>query len=62
MELGVRGGELADVESPSKYVNNIEVEGYAGDPRTLELIEKVLREAGVEFRPGVRLKKVTRKR
>ena len=44
-------------------INNIEVGRYAGDPRTLELIEKTLRAAGVEFidenggGPGVRLRK-----
>ena len=53
-------------------INNIEVGRYAGDPRTLELMEKVLREAGVDFidenggGPGVRLrgkpKRETRKK
>ena len=44
-------------------INNIEVGRYAGDPKTLELIEKILRAAGVEFidenggGPGVRLRK-----
>jgi DNA-binding XRE family transcriptional regulator len=44
-------------------INNIEVRRYAGDPKTLELIEKTLRAAGVEFidenggGPGVRLRK-----
>jgi DNA-binding XRE family transcriptional regulator len=45
-------------------INNIEVGRYAGDPKTLELIEKTLRAAGVEFidengggGPGVRLRK-----
>jgi DNA-binding XRE family transcriptional regulator len=30
-------------------INNIEVGRYAGDPKTLEAIEKILRQAGVEF-------------
>jgi DNA-binding XRE family transcriptional regulator len=44
-------------------INNIEVGRYAGDPKTLELIERTLRSAGVEFidenggGPGVRLRK-----
>jgi len=44
-------------------INNIEVGRYAGDPKTLELIEKILRAAGVEFinenggGPGVRLRR-----
>jgi DNA-binding XRE family transcriptional regulator len=44
-------------------INNIEVGRYAGDPKTLEVIEKILRHAGVEFinenggGPGVRLRK-----
>lgn len=44
-------------------INNIEVGRYAGDPKTLELIEKTLKAAGVEFidenggGPGVRLRK-----
>ena len=44
-------------------INNIEVGRYAGDPKTLELIEKILRAAGVEVidenggGPGVRLRK-----
>ena len=44
-------------------INNIEVGRYAGDPKTLELIEQKLRSAGVEFidenggGPGVRLRK-----
>jgi DNA-binding XRE family transcriptional regulator len=48
-------------------INNIEVGRYAGDPRTLELIEKTLRAAGVEFidenggGPGVRLRKPQQK-
>ena len=44
-------------------VTNLEIGRYAGDPQTLELIEQVLRRAGVEFidenggGPGVRLSK-----
>jgi DNA-binding XRE family transcriptional regulator len=45
-------------------INNIEVGRYAGDPKTLAIIEKTLTKAGVEFtnggRPGVRLRKVGR--
>jgi transcriptional regulator with XRE-family HTH domain len=49
-------------------ITNIEVGRYAGDQKTLETIEAVLRRAGVEFidenggGPGVRLKKPLRKR
>ena len=49
-------------------INNIEVGRYAGDPKTLELIEKILRAAGVEFidenggGPGVRLLKPSKQR
>ena len=49
-------------------INNIEVGRYAGDPKTLELIEKILRAAGVEFidenggGPGVRLRKPPKQR
>jgi ribosome-binding protein aMBF1 (putative translation factor) len=44
-------------------INNIEVSRYAGDPKSLEIIERVLRRAGVEFIDengggvGVRLRK-----
>jgi transcriptional regulator with XRE-family HTH domain len=44
-------------------ITNIEVGRFAGDPNTISVIEKVLRNAGVEFidenggGPGVRLKK-----
>jgi transcriptional regulator with XRE-family HTH domain len=44
-------------------ISNIEIGKYGGDPRSLELIEAVLRKAGVEFidenggGPGVRLRK-----
>ena len=44
-------------------INNIEVGRYAGDPISLETIEKILTGAGVEFieenggGPGVRLRK-----
>nr|WP_301270212.1 helix-turn-helix transcriptional regulator [Bradyrhizobium sp. WYCCWR 13022] len=30
-------------------INNIEVGRYAGDPKTLELIERTLKAAGVDF-------------
>ena len=44
-------------------INNVEVGRYAGDPVTLQKIEKVLVAAGIEFidenggGPGVRLRK-----
>jgi transcriptional regulator with XRE-family HTH domain len=44
-------------------ITNIEVGHYAGDPKSLELLEAVLRKSGVEFidenggGPGVRLMK-----
>jgi DNA-binding XRE family transcriptional regulator len=44
-------------------INNIEVGRYAGDPKSLETIENVLRKAGIEFidenggGPGARLRK-----
>jgi transcriptional regulator with XRE-family HTH domain len=49
-------------------ITNIEIGRYAGDPKTLDIIETVLRKAGVEFLeengggPGVRLKKSHKKR
>jgi DNA-binding XRE family transcriptional regulator len=49
-------------------INNIEVGRYAGDLKTLEIIEQKLRAAGVEFidenggGPGVRLRKPTRQK
>jgi transcriptional regulator with XRE-family HTH domain len=49
-------------------ITNIEVGRYAGDHKTLEIIEAVLRRAGVEFidenggGPGVRLRKPLRRR
>jgi len=49
-------------------INNIEVGRYAGDPKTLEIIERTLRAAGVEFidenggGPGVRLRKPTKEK
>jgi DNA-binding XRE family transcriptional regulator len=49
-------------------ITNIEVGRYAGDPKSLELIELVLKKAGVEFidenggGPGVRLRKPQRKK
>jgi transcriptional regulator with XRE-family HTH domain len=30
-------------------INNLEVGRYAGDPKTLELIEQVMTKAGVQF-------------
>lgn len=44
-------------------ITNLEVGRYAGDPETLAVIERVLRQAGVDFidenggGPGVRLRK-----
>jgi transcriptional regulator with XRE-family HTH domain len=49
-------------------ITNIEVGRYAGDRKSLELIELVLKKAGVEFidenggGPGVRLRKHQRKK
>jgi len=49
-------------------ITNIEVGRYAGDQKTLEIIEAVLRRAGVEFidenggGAGVRMKKSVKKR
>jgi transcriptional regulator with XRE-family HTH domain len=49
-------------------ITNIEIGRYAGDPKTLDIIETVLRKAGVEFLeengggPGVRLKRAPKKR
>jgi transcriptional regulator with XRE-family HTH domain len=49
-------------------ITNIEIGRYAGDAKTLEVIEAALRKAGVEFieenggGPGVRLKKSPKKR
>jgi DNA-binding XRE family transcriptional regulator len=49
-------------------ITNIEVGRYAGDRKSLELIELVLMKAGVEFidenggGPGVRLRKRQRKK
>ena len=49
-------------------ITNIEVGRYAGDQKTLETIEAVLRRAGVEFidenggGAGVRMKKSFKKR
>ncbi len=49
-------------------ITNIEVGRYAGDQKTLEIIEAVLRRAGVEFidenggGAGVRMKKSFKKR
>ena len=61
--------DLADATGLHRNtINNIEVGRYAGDPRTLEWIEKTLRAAGVEFidenggGPGVRMRKGHRKK
>ena len=61
--------DLADATGLHRNtINNIEVGRYAGDPKTLELIEKTLRGAGVEFidenggGPGVRLRKVQKQK
>jgi DNA-binding XRE family transcriptional regulator len=49
-------------------ITNIEVGRYGGDPKSLELIELVLKKAGVEFLdengggPGVRLRKRQRRK
>jgi transcriptional regulator with XRE-family HTH domain len=58
--------DLAEVSGLHRNtISNIEVGRYAGDPKTLAIIEKVLVRAGVEFtngdQPGVRLRKATRK-
>lgn len=49
-------------------INNIEVGRYAGDPKTLEIIEQELKAAGIDFieenggGPGVRLRKPIRQK
>lgn len=49
-------------------ITNLEIGRYAGDPRTLSIIEKVLTRGGVEFihenggGPGVRLRKGPQKK
>ena len=49
-------------------ITNLEIGRYAGDPETLEIIEQVLKKAGVEFieenggGPGVRLRQQSRKK
>jgi transcriptional regulator with XRE-family HTH domain len=49
-------------------ISNIEVGRYAGDPSTLELIERTLRAAGIDFiyenggGVGVRLRKPSKER
>ena len=53
--------EAADIHRNT--VTNIEVGRYAGDRKTIDTIERVLRRAGIEFieedggGPGVRLRK-----
>jgi transcriptional regulator with XRE-family HTH domain len=61
--------DLADATGLHRNtINNIEVGRYAGDPKTLDLIEKTLRSAGVEFidenggGPGVRLRKTAKQK
>ena len=56
--------DLADATGLHRNtINNIEVGRYAGDPKSLETIENVLRKAGVQFidenggGPGVRMRK-----
>ena len=56
-------GDLAETTGlHTNTINNVEVGRYAGDPATLQKIEKVLVAAGVEFidenggGPGVRLR------
>ena len=65
LDLTVR--DLADATGLHRNtISNIEVGRYAGDPKTLEIIEHALRSAGVEFiaenggGPGVRLRKAKR--
>jgi transcriptional regulator with XRE-family HTH domain len=49
-------------------ITNIEIGRYAGDQKSLEMLESVLRKAGVEFidenggGPGVRLRKPARQK
>jgi DNA-binding XRE family transcriptional regulator len=61
--------ELAEAAGVHRNtITNIEVGRYAGEPKTLEVIEAVLRRAGIEFidenggGPGVRSKKSPKKR
>ena len=60
--------DLADATGLHRNtINNIEVGRYAGDARSLELIERILKSAGVDFidengsGPGVRLRKAKKK-
>ena len=66
LDLTVR--ELADATGLHRNtITNIEMEHYAGDRKTLEIIETFLTRAGVEFieenggGPGVRLRKRARR-
>ena len=59
--------DLADASGLHRNtISNLEVGRYAGDAQTLEILEEILRKAGVEFieenggGPGVRLKKSTK--
>ncbi|MEY9123677.1 transcriptional regulator with XRE-family HTH domain [Bradyrhizobium yuanmingense] len=61
--------DLADATGLHRNtINNIEVGRYAGDPKSLELIQRTLKAAGVEFidgnggGPGVRLRKAASER
>lgn len=61
--------ELAEAAGVHRNtISNIEVGRYAGDPSTLELIQKALKKAGVDFidenggGPGVRLSKPTKRK
>ena len=56
--------DLADASGLHRNtISNLEVGRYAGDAQTLEILEEILRKAGVEFidenggGPGVRLRK-----
>ncbi len=59
--------DLADASGLHRNtITKSEVGRYAGDAQTLEILEEILRKAGVEFieenggGPGVRLKKSTK--
>jgi transcriptional regulator with XRE-family HTH domain len=61
--------DLADATGLHRNtITNIEIGRYAGDPKTLEIIETVLTKVGILFidenggGPGVRLKKPHKKR
>jgi transcriptional regulator with XRE-family HTH domain len=59
--------DLADASGLHRNtISNLEVGRYAGDAQTLEILEEILRKAGVEFidenggGPGVRLRKAAK--